>query len=62
LNLPEIKDPVGFEPLKVWAKEYLSQISNLRAMILAEVDNMPRSEAIVKLEMYNRMLDLELKH
>jgi hypothetical protein len=53
---------VNVEPLKAFAREYLSQTSNLRAMILADVDTMPRSEAIVKFEMYNRMLDLELKH
>ena len=53
---------MSLESLKALAREYLSQTSNLRAMILAEVDTMPRSEAIVKFEMYNRMLDLELKH
>jgi hypothetical protein len=61
--LPTQPEPetVSLEPLKMFAREYLPERSQLRAMILAEGDSMSRSELLVKVETYDRLLELELK-
>jgi hypothetical protein len=54
-------ETVSLEPLKIFAREYLPDESKLRAMILAEADTMSKTELLVKVETYDRLLELELK-
>jgi hypothetical protein len=55
-------DTVSLEYWKIFAKEYLPEGSQLREIILGEeADTMSRSELLVKVETYDRLLELELK-
>jgi hypothetical protein len=51
---------VSLAPVKEWATEYLAASGKLRSLILAEPEEMARTEALIKLETYNRLLMLEL--
>jgi hypothetical protein len=51
---------VSLAPVKQWATEYLAASSKLRSLILDDPEEMARTEALIKLETYNKLLMLEL--
>lgn len=47
--------------LKELAQKYLKQDSTLRNLIMSEPDYLPRDEAIVKVQIYSKLLEHELR-
>ena len=56
------EETASFAPVKDWARNFLPKENELRETILSEEhDVLPRWEALVKLEVYSRMLDAKIK-
>jgi hypothetical protein len=59
--VPDPFETVSLVELKQTVKEVLPDDSPLRAAILAEPDTMPRAEAVVKVEVFTRLMREELR-
>ena len=56
------EETASLAPVKEWARNSLPEENELRDTILSEQhDLLPRWEALVKLEVYSRMLDSKFK-
>lgn len=56
------EETASLTPVKDWAKNLLPKENELRDTILSEEhDVLPRWEALVKLEVYSRMLDAKIR-
>jgi hypothetical protein len=53
-------DIVCLLPLKRSAMDLLSRNSSLRELILSEPDYLPRAQALAKIEVFSRLLHVEL--
>ncbi len=53
-------DTVCLLPLKRSAMDLLSRSSFLRELILSEPDYLPRAQALAKIEVFSRLLHVEL--
>ena len=52
---------VSIAELKILAKKFLPKDSTLRSIIISEPDFLPRNEIAVRVGLYVRLLDLELR-
>jgi len=59
--VPDPFETVSLVELKQTVKEVLPDDSPVRAAILAEPDTMPRAEAVVKAEVFTRLMREELR-
>jgi hypothetical protein len=52
---------ISVAELKILAKKFLPKDSTLRSIIISEPDFLPRNEIPMRVDMYVRLLDLELR-
>ena len=57
-----IEEKVSLIELKKLAVAYLEDASPLRHLILSEADQLPKGEALIKIGIFSRLLERELKY